>query len=458
MTFVEYNSTVKRKVMDLFKSCKVLLVMVIVSAKVVAATYTSTIGGTWGAGVGLPATGYWGGATDIVYIDHAITHTGNITFGGSAGYTLVIRNGGSLTVTGTFTSNNGTITIDNGGTFTAANGLGANNNSGTFTIDGDMNITSGGITQVANEWIIGSTGSLNITGNLNNDNSAMDMTVYGTVNVSGNSNFHSGSYVIASGGSFTSSGTTAVIGNANLVNEGSMSFPNATTVTEWSGSFDCDGTSTAGTVTFGQNIDCSAYCTGSTGSGTSGCYSNGSTPLPIELNFFKAKEEDEFIYFNWETLTEQQNDFFSIEYSYDAIGFTSIIDWMEGAGDSYESIKYEASYPAVFSQDIVYFRLKQTDYDGVMSYSDIVPVFLSMTELGVFVYPNPVSTEVLIQIEDLENRYKAVLVNPMGINDKNEFEIRNGSLVIDLSDYQEGVYFLHVNGLGVLPKKIVVKH
>lgn len=444
--------------MKVSKSYKVLLIIVMMSANVMAATYTSTGNGTWGPGRGLPSNGYWGGATDIVYIDHAITFGSNFTFGGSSGYTLVIRNGGSLTITGKFTSNNGTITIDDGATLTASNGLAANNNSGTFTINGDMNITGGGITQVANEWIIGSTGTLDITGDLNNDNSSMDMTVHGTVNVSGNANFHSGSYEIASGGSFTASGTSAVIGNAYLVNEGTMSFPNATTVTKWSGSFDCDGTSTSGTVTFGQNIDCSTYCTGSSGSGNSGCYSNGDTPLPIELSYFSAKEEEEFVVFNWETITEQQNDFFSIEYSYDAVNFTAIIDWIEGAGDSYESIKYEASYPAMFSQEIVYFRLKQTDYDGTTSYSEIVPVLLSVTDLGVFVYPNPVSSEVLIQIEDVENTYKATLVNPMGINDNNEFEITNGSIVLDLSDYQEGVYFLHVEGLGVLPKKVVVKH
>ena len=432
--------------------------MLLISTNTLAATYTSTGSGAWGAGVGLSSTGYWGGATDIVYIDHAITHSGDITFGGASGYKLVIRNGGSFTVTGKFTSNNGTITIDEGGVLAASNGLGANNNSGTFTINGDMNITAGGITQVANEWIIGSTGSLNITGNLNNDNSSMDMTVHGTVNVSGNANFHSGSYVIASGGSFTASGTSAVIGNANLVNEGSMSFPNATTVTKWSGSFDCDGISTSGTVTFGQNINCATYCSGSTGSGTSGCYSNGDTPLPIELSYFSVKEDNEYVYFNWETITEHQNDFFSIEYSYDVVNFTAIIDWIEGAGDSYESIKYEASYPAMFSQEIVYFRLKQTDYDGTTSYSDIVPVFLSVVDIGVFVYPNPVSSEVLIQIEDVEKSYIATLVNPMGINDLHEFEITNGSVVLDLSDYQEGVYFLHVDGLGVLPKKVVVKH
>ncbi len=422
-----------------------------------AATFTSTSAGTYGTSIGLPTPGYWGDASDIVYIDHAVTYTGDLTFGGSSGYTLVIRNGGSLTVTGKFTSNNGTITIEEGGSLTATNGLGANNNSGTFTINGEMNITGGGISQVANRWIIGVNGVLNITGDLTNDNSKMDMTVYGDVNVTGNATFHSGSYEIASGATFEAKGTTATVGNANLTNNGVVTFPNVTSVTTWSGSFDCDG-SGSGVVSFGQSVDCSSVCTGSSGSGTAGCFNNGTAPLPIVLKYFAAEQSGDAVVFNWETTQEIDNDYFTIEYSYDAVNFEALVDQIAGTGNSNNPIAYEEYYLGEFDQELVYFRLKQTDFDGTTSYSKIISFSARRAENEVMAYPNPASNSLFINIPESEVTYTVSLVNLAGDYSSETFYISGGLNEINTEDIPNGVYILKVPASITVNKKIVIQH
>ena len=419
-----------------------------------SATFTSTGDGSWGPAIGLPTSGDWGGATDIVYIDHAVTFGSDFNFGGVSGYTLVIRNGGSFVVTGAFTTNTTTITIEDGGTLTATNGLGANNNSGTFTVNGELNVTGGGVYQVANVWVIGSTGVLNITGDLNNDNSAMDMTVFGTVNVSEDANFHSGSYVVESGGSFTANGTTALIGNANVVNDGAMFFPNATAATKWSGSFDCDG-SGDGVVDFGQNIGC-AVCTGSTGSGTAGCYNNGTAPLPILLHYFEVSQTNDLLRFNWSTLQEIDNDYFTIEYSYNLSQFNTLIDGIVGAGNSLSPIDYYESHSKLFLYDVVYFRLKQTDFDGVTSVSDIVPIKISKAGNSLLAYPNPVSSVLHVEISNENDTFDATLENSTGTIIE-QFVIENGRHQLHVSHIPNGLYLLRVQDLDMAPLKVIIQ-
>jgi len=72
----------------------------------------------------------------------------------------------------------------------------------------------------------------------------------------------------------------------------------------------------------------------------------------------------------WTTSTEVNNDYFTLEKSTDAQSFveTGIVD---GAGNSYSNISYQFIDDGVTEQ-LNYYRLKQTDFDGQYSYSNIV--------------------------------------------------------------------------------------
>ena len=107
--------------------------------------------------------------------------------------------------------------------------------------------------------------------------------------------------------------------------------------------------------------------------------------LPIELSYFSVVQNGESsIDFEWETATETNNDYFTIEQSFDGISFHEVAQ-IAGAGTSSTSNSYEYSMLATFS-GLMYFRLKQTDYNGDYSYSDVQTIFVGDNEY-VILYP-----------------------------------------------------------------------
>lgn len=120
--------------------------------------------------------------------------------------------------------------------------------------------------------------------------------------------------------------------------------------------------------------------------------------LPIELVYFTADEIGGGVRFAWETASELNNDYFTIEFSIDAVEFTELTT-IEGAGTSTEPHYYRYSD---FSSNcgVVYYRLKQTDFDGNFSYSKIVSVVFADNQItdsyNYFIYPNPATDRISI--------------------------------------------------------------
>lgn len=124
------------------------------------------------------------------------------------------------------------------------------------------------------------------------------------------------------------------------------------------------------------------------------------TLLPIELSYFSITQNDESINFEWETATETNNDFFTVEQSFDGISFHEVAQ-IAGAGTSSTSNFYEYTIPATFS-GLMYFRLKQTDYNGDYSYSDVQTIFVGDNEY-VILYPT-IATDFIT----IEGNYESV--------------------------------------------------
>ncbi|HNQ12865.1 MAG TPA: T9SS type A sorting domain-containing protein [Bacteroidia bacterium] len=97
-----------------------------------------------------------------------------------------------------------------------------------------------------------------------------------------------------------------------------------------------------------------------------------STPLPIELLFFDAELNNDVVDLRWQTATEKDNDYFTIERSGDGKTFEDISK-VKGAGNSTTVRNYSAVDPSPLN-GISYYRLKQTDYDGTSTHSEVVSV------------------------------------------------------------------------------------
>ncbi|MFT6355206.1 MAG: hypothetical protein ACJAXD_002201, partial [Cryomorphaceae bacterium] len=116
--------------------------------------------------------------------------------------------------------------------------------------------------------------------------------------------------------------------------------------------------------------------------------SSANSPLPIELISFTATVKDAFVELNWITATEINNDYFNVERSADGINFNSI-GKVDGAGNSSQILDYAVVDDTPLN-GISYYRLRQTDYDGKSSYSELEVVeFNSMIGFNFKIYPNP---------------------------------------------------------------------
>lgn len=137
-------------------------------------------------------------------------------------------------------------------------------------------------------------------------------------------------------------------------------------------------------------------------------------PLPIELIHFNAVAENEKVNLNWVTASELNNDFFTVQHSTDGVEFASL-GIINGQGTTQNSTSYDFvdSNPMA---GVNYYRLKQTDFDGTSTYSNIIAVNLNLEWL---LYPNPVTYG-----------------NDVSINKKGDYAVYNnlGMLVMKISD------------------------
>jgi hypothetical protein len=90
------------------------------------------------------------------------------------------------------------------------------------------------------------------------------------------------------------------------------------------------------------------------------------------LLFFEALANDNHVKTRWATASETNNDYFTVERSADAIDFQPV-GIVDGSGQSNALIQYDFT-DAEPLPGLSYYRLKQTDFDGSATYSEIKPV------------------------------------------------------------------------------------
>lgn len=114
--------------------------------------------------------------------------------------------------------------------------------------------------------------------------------------------------------------------------------------------------------------------------------------LPVVLIDFDARATDQGVELNWTTASEESNSLFTIERSEDGHNFEPVL-YADGAGDSEELIHYRATDKNPLS-GLIYYRLKQTDFNGTYSYSELVAVRCPEPDLepGFVIEGNPMKS------------------------------------------------------------------
>ncbi len=165
------------------------------------------------------------------------------------------------------------------------------------------------------------------------------------------------------------------------------------------------------------------------------------TSLPIQLISFEAKQQNEAVVLSWITATEVNNDYFTVERSIDGVQFDFVAN-IKGAGNSNQIQNY-SYFDRFNNEDGVYYRIKQTDYDGKFSYSDVVYVAKSVqkSEL-VSVYPNPSETNLITFSATSPELYNLAILTLSGqVLQTQELT----SSQISLPELTKGMYILQFN-------------
>jgi hypothetical protein len=168
-----------------------------------------------------------------------------------------------------------------------------------------------------------------------------------------------------------------------------------------------------------------------------------SNPLPIELLEFDALLDGDQVQLNWKTLAEINNDYFTIERTSNFEKWQAVAT-VDGAGNANKLLSYSTIDKNPLP-GISYYRLKQTDFDGQFSYSDLEVVsFKNEMVTKLRFYPNPVSNELTIEGEREElERFKVYNTKGQEVSSKVNRKVwEDDRLILDVSKLLKGSYFL----------------
>ena len=186
--------------------------------------------------------------------------------------------------------------------------------------------------------------------------------------------------------------------------------------------------------------------------------------LPVELISFSAKRVEKDVVLNWETATELNNDYFTIQRSLDAITFTDLTPNVKGAGTTVVPQSYNFIDEEVFDilqEDLLYYRLKQTDFDGSFSYSSIHAVQYKNEHAEITIYPNPTSG--WLQILNYTTYPSDAILEIIDLNGNNlisknvSFEKGTNLLDVDISMLSNGAYFIRITDSKTQTIKSIIK-
>lgn len=181
-------------------------------------------------------------------------------------------------------------------------------------------------------------------------------------------------------------------------------------------------------------------------------------PLPVTLTSFTARPINKNkVLIEWNTASENNNDYFDVERSADGITF-ELVGKQNGKGNPNKASGYSIyDHKPYMGQS--YYRLKQVDINGQETLSPLVPVQINETtgEESIYnIFPNPNAGE--FTIEGNVDGAEITIFNALG--QKVEYSIRSrtvNDLQFDCSTFAKGVYFINIklNGETKIQKLVI---
>jgi hypothetical protein len=172
--------------------------------------------------------------------------------------------------------------------------------------------------------------------------------------------------------------------------------------------------------------------------------------LPVRLVSFNGTvTSQDYISLNWQTAEEKNADYFAIERSLNGIDFKEI-GRVKARGNATEDLFYSFTdkHAASLNSKILYYRLREVDFDAKSQLSRIIAVQLNDSEsMDVVIIPNPSSgQETKIRLTGAERlETEIVLSNSSGHILKTQSMTLSSTLQpLPTGKLKPGVYFLNI--------------
>lgn len=179
--------------------------------------------------------------------------------------------------------------------------------------------------------------------------------------------------------------------------------------------------------------------------------------LPVDLTDLRAETMGEAsIEISWQTASEINNDYFSIEHSTDGSNFREIAK-QNGRGTTTAAQNYAHTHEKLAAGQH-YYRLKQIDFDGRFEYTDIVTARIKTRKNEMSLMPNPTSGIVSLKTKNAVDKATDLqVINTQGqIVFSAVLQSGEENLTLDISDLPLGIYYLRMAvGSDLMTKRIV---
>ncbi|MEI6507720.1 MAG: T9SS type A sorting domain-containing protein [Bacteroidota bacterium] len=175
------------------------------------------------------------------------------------------------------------------------------------------------------------------------------------------------------------------------------------------------------------------------------------TSLPVVLIDFSATKIKNDVELNWTTASEINNKGFDIERSVDGKTFEKI-NFVKGKGNAVSVNSYQftdVSTPLDMTK-VLYYRLKQIDFDGKFSFSKIVEVNLNNTvQNNITVYPNPFNSTISVNIfTETSQAFEICVTDLQGRNiatlNRTADKGLNTLQLDELNSLHQGIYLMQI--------------
>ncbi|PHR37204.1 MAG: hypothetical protein COA38_00510 [Fluviicola sp.] len=162
-------------------------------------------------------------------------------------------------------------------------------------------------------------------------------------------------------------------------------------------------------------------------------------PLPVELVNFDGYMFENEIVLSWTTVSEINNDYFIVERSKDT-QFWVASDLIQGNGTTSQISEYQ-SIDREYDEGTNYYRLKQFDFNGGVTFSDVIAI-VANKNINVSLIPNPAEFNVVIKTSEYFSKIDIINMQGLTVESLNFDLIRSTS--IDISSLSKGIYNMYI--------------